>query len=124
MLLLGAVLQNRYPDLGVIGQIEHVGETWFGGFGTVMMAIIVLGIVGNNALNLYGAFMSVATIDTSLTGRTARAGQAFRLAYIIPICLLGVYLAYLQKGNLLDSWQTLIGLSGVHSCASLSRSTS
>lgn len=109
LLLLGAVLQNRYPDLGVIGQVEHVGQTWFGGFGTVMMVIIVLGIIGNNSLNLYGAFMSMATIGTSLTGRTARAGQAFRLAYIIPICLFGVYLAYLQKGNLLDSWQTLIG---------------
>lgn len=110
LILLGAIMQNRYPELGVIEQIWHVGQTWMPGFGTAMMVIVVLGIIGNNALNAYGAFMSTATIGTSLSGRTARAGQGFRLAYIIPVCGIGVFLAYLQKGNLLDSWQTLIGL--------------
>lgn len=109
LILLGGILQNRYPDKGVIDQIEHVGQTWFPGFGTFMMVVIIIGIIGNNALNAYGAFMSSATIGTSFSQRTATASQRFRLGYIVPICLVGIGLAFLQKNNLLDSWQNLLG---------------
>lgn len=109
LMLVGGLLQNRYPEMGVIDQIEHVGQTWFHGFGPVMMVIIVLGIIGNNALNAYGAFMSTATIGTSLTNRPVPVTKAFRIAYIVPIVAVGVFLAYLQKNSLLNNWQSLLG---------------
>ena len=109
LVLLGAVMQNRYPKLGVVDQIEYIGDLWFPGFGTVMMIVIVIGAVGVNALNVYGAFMSSATIGTSFADRSVPAGQKFRLAYIIPVCAVGILLGYLQKNSLLDSWQSLLG---------------
>lgn len=109
LVLLGAIMQNRYPELGVVDQIDYIGDLWMPGFGTVMMVVIVVGAVGVNALNVYGAFMSSATIGTSFSKRPVPAGQRFRLAYIIPVCAVGIFLGYLQKSSLLDSWQTLLG---------------
>jgi NCS1 family nucleobase:cation symporter-1 len=109
LVVVGAVLQNRYPDLGVVDQIDYVGNLWASGFGPVMMIVIVIGAVGVNALNVYGAFMSSATIGTSFTDRSQPAGLKFRLAYIIPVTAIGIFLAYLQKNSLLDAWQTLLG---------------
>lgn len=109
LVVMGAVMQNRYPQMGVVDQINHISNSWIPGFGGVMMVVLVIGVVGNNALNTYGAFMSTATIGTSFTDRNNPAGQKFRLAYIIPIAAVGIALAYLQKSSLLDSWQTLLG---------------
>lgn len=109
LMLLGAALQNRYPEMGVVAQIAHVSELWVPGFGAVMMILIVLGIVGNNSLNAYGAFMSTATIGTSLRNRPVLPSRRFRIAYIAPITIIGIVLAYFQKDALLDNWQSLLG---------------
>ena len=109
LVVVGAVLQNRYPTLGVVDQINYVGNSWASGFGPVMMIVIVIGAVGVNSLNVYGAFMSSATIGTSFSDRTRPAGIKFRLSYIVPVTAVGIFLAYLQKSSLLDAWQTLLG---------------
>ncbi|MDO3399553.1 cytosine permease [Mycolicibacterium neoaurum] len=109
LVVVGAILQNRYPSLGVVDQINYVGDLWAPGYGSVMMVVIVIGAVGVNSLNIYGAFMSSATIGTSFTDRNQPAGLRFRVSYILPVTAVGIFLAYLQKSSLLDAWQTLLG---------------
>ncbi|MFI2841473.1 purine-cytosine permease family protein [Mycolicibacterium sp. PDY-3] len=109
LVVVGAILQNRYPALGVVDQINYVGDLWAPGYGSVMMVVIVIGAVGVNSLNIYGAFMSSATIGTSFTDRNQPAGLRFRVSYIVPVTAVGIFLAYLQKSSLLDAWQTLLG---------------
>ena len=107
MMLLGAVLQQRYPDLGVVAQIQHVAGAWGRPFEMLVLLVIVLGIVGINGLNIYGAFMSSLTIVTSYV-RHWRPTLALRVWFILPIAALGTYGAFLEKDSYLNSYQNFL----------------
>ena len=108
LMIMGAVLQNRYPNLGVVDQVGHIADQWGAAFRVLVMVTIIIGIVGINALNTYGAFMSSATIVTSFF-RKWKPSRHFRLFYIVPIVAFATCLAFLQMSNLLDSWQVFLG---------------
>jgi nucleobase:cation symporter-1, NCS1 family len=107
MMLLGAVLQRRYPNLGVVAQIQHVAGAWGQPFRMMVLLLIALGIVGINGLNIYGAFMSSLTIVTSYV-RHWRPTLALRVWFILPIAALGTYGAFLEKDSYLNSYQDFL----------------
>jgi len=108
MMLLGAVLQNRFPDSTVAEQVHIVASAWGPGFSSLVTLTIVLGIVGINALNTYGAYMSAMTITTSFV-KTWQPTLTFRVLFIAPIIVIATGLAFLQQSNLLDAWQNFLG---------------
>jgi NCS1 family nucleobase:cation symporter-1 len=107
MMLLGSVLQERYPGLDVVGQIQHVAGAWGRPFEMAVLLVIALGVVGINGLNIYGAFMSSLTMVTSYL-RHWRASFALRVWFIVPIAALGTYGAFLEKDSYLNSYQNFL----------------
>lgn len=107
MMVIGMLLQNRYPKLGVVGQIQHVAGAWGTAFEVIVLLVIVLGIIGINALNLYGSFMSALTITTSYW-HGWKPTRALRAEFIIPLAIIGTYGAFVEEGNFLDSYENFL----------------
>lgn len=107
MIVLGAVLQTRYGDLSVVGQIAHVAGVWGPAFRIVVLLVVALGIVGINGLNIYGGFMSTLTIVTSYARRW-RPTLALRVWFIVPVGLVGTALAELERDHFLDSYEAFL----------------
>lgn len=107
MMVIGAFLQNDYPKLTVIEQIDTVSSAWGAVFRIVVLCTLALGIVGINGLNIYGGFMSALTIATSYV-RHWRPTLALRVWFILPIGAVGTYLAFLEKDSFLDSYEAFL----------------
>lgn len=109
MMILGALIEakapNRDPVAGFAMLAAHLGP-WFR---VLVLLAAALGIVSINALNIYGGFMSSLTIGTTFF-RKLKANLGLRIWFIIPIAILGTYLAFLEKGNLLNSFESFLGL--------------
>lgn len=107
MMGLGTIMQDHYPKLGVIEQIQLVAGSWGSVFEVIVLAVITLGIVGINGLNIYGAFMSSLTIATSFA-RHWRPTLALRVWFILPLAAIGTYGGFLEKDSFLDSYQNFL----------------
>lgn len=69
-------------------------------------AIIVLGIVAINVLNLYGCFMSAATTLTAL--RSHAIGPAVRIGYVVGAAVVATVIALLGQGDFLTNYENFI----------------
>lgn len=107
MMAIGAVLQNRYPSRSVIGQVSYVADAWGPAFKVIVLLAVALGIVGINALNIYGAFMSSLTIGTSFVRRW-RPTLALRFWFVLPIGVVVTALAFVEKDNFLTSYEDFL----------------
>jgi nucleobase:cation symporter-1, NCS1 family len=108
MIALGAFLLASYPDqLGMaIGAVAAGGNTIFDGFGTIVLAVALVGLVSVIALNLYsGSLAMLAGVDTvtpiraSVTTRAAAVGVILVLgtagSLLLPSDFLGSYNVFL-----------------------------
>ena len=73
----------------------------------LMLVVSLLGIVGANVLNLYGAAMSTGTIltaggDTTLARAVLARGSALRIGVGAAIAVIGTALAVLASGSFVD----------------------
>jgi len=65
MIALGALLLAAFPDAGQVGSIVTGGDTIFGGFGTFVLAVALIGMVSVITLNLYsGSLAGLSAVDT------------------------------------------------------------
>jgi NCS1 family nucleobase:cation symporter-1 len=65
MIALGALLLAAYPDAGAVDSIVSGGNAVFSSFGTIALAIALIGLVSVIALNLYsGSLAGLAAVDT------------------------------------------------------------
>ena len=108
MIGLGAFLLASYPDqLGMaIGAVAAGGNAIFNGFGTIVLATALVGLVSVIALNLYsGSLAMLAGVDTvtpvraSVTTRAAAVGVILVLgtagSLVLPADFLGSYNVFL-----------------------------
>jgi len=72
----------------------------------VFSAIIILGVIAVNVLNLYGCFMSSATTLTAL--RQHGIGQRGRIVYVVAAAVVGTLIALLGQGNFLENYENFI----------------
>ncbi|WP_054970888.1 purine-cytosine permease family protein [Alicyclobacillus ferrooxydans] len=109
MMILGAVMQAQSPSSDVLKGFATLGSTLGPWFRILVLLAAALGIVSINALNIYGGFMSSLTI-TSTFLRKLKPTLALRVWFIIPISIIGTYLAFLEKGSLLSSFDAFLGV--------------
>ena len=102
MIGLGALLLAAYPDATAVGSIVSGGDAIFNGFGTIALAVALIGLVSVIALNLYsGSLAALAAVDVikpiraSLTARVVAVGVIAILgtggSLLIPEDFLGSY---------------------------------
>ena len=105
MMSLGVFLTAAIPKFlnnASAGLVKLVGPQ----FGIIMYLVIILGVIGVNVLNLYGAFMSVTTtleVFTKLKGTTKA-----RFWLVFSTAIVGTFLAVWGHGNFLENFENLI----------------
>ncbi|MCF8564719.1 cytosine permease [Alicyclobacillus tolerans] len=109
MMVLGALVQSRAPHSDPVTGFALLGADLGPWFRVAVLLAATLGIVSINALNIYGGFMSSLTI-TSTFFRKWKPTLALRVWFIVPITLVGTYLAFLEKGNLLNSFESFLAV--------------
>jgi NCS1 family nucleobase:cation symporter-1 len=75
-------------------------------FAVVMYAVIVLGVLAVNVLNLYGAFMSITTTLEAFTKLKATTKARFWL--VLFTLIIGTFLAIWGNGNFLGNFENFI----------------
>jgi nucleobase:cation symporter-1, NCS1 family len=87
MIALGALLLAAYPNAGAVDSIVSGGNAIFSGFGTIALAIALIGLVSVIALNLYsGSLAGLAAVDTV---SPIKATLAKRVVAVAVIAVLG-----------------------------------
>ncbi|MGE7907424.1 purine-cytosine permease family protein [Peribacillus sp. NPDC094092] len=105
MMTLGVILTAAIPkflDNSSAGLVKLLGPQ----FAIVMYMVIILGVVGVNVLNLYGAFMSVTTTLETFT--QIRATSKARFWLVFSTAIVGTFLAVWGHGNFLENFENLI----------------
>lgn len=69
-------------------------------------AIIILGVIAVNVLNLYGAFMSFTTTATAIKPFLVRARTRFTVVFAVAV--IGTVLAVIGRASFIDSYENFI----------------
>lgn len=107
MMVLGAALQSLSPSSDPVTQIASVAGSIGLWFRVITLLAIALGIVSINSLNIYGGYMSSLTILSAFFRRWT-INLALRVWFIVPVTIVGTYLAFLYKINLLTSYENFL----------------
>ncbi len=109
MMILGAVIQaeapNSDPLAGFVALGQHLGS-WFVG---LLLLASAFGVMSINNLNIYGCAMSSMTIVTTFA-KKMKPTFVLRAWFIIPVIIVGTYLAFLAQSNLLASFENFLTL--------------
>lgn len=87
------------------GSVQFIVDQAQGAHG-LFSAIIVLGIIAVNVLNLYGCFMSSATTLTAI--RRHGIGPRMRILYVVGAGIVGTVIALAGQGNFLADYENFI----------------
>lgn len=109
MMAFGAVAAAVAPGAFDGGSVEFIVHQSQGGYG-VFYAVILLGIVGINALNLYGIFMSATSIVTAV--KPLRLGPRARTLIITLAATLGTTVGLSASSDFLATFLNFILLLG------------
>jgi nucleobase:cation symporter-1, NCS1 family len=109
MMILGAMMQSQSPSSDVLKGFSGLASAVGPWFQILVLLAAALGIVSINALNIYGGFMSSLTITHTFLHKL-KPTLSLRVWFIVPITILGTYLAFLEKSSLLSSFDTFLGV--------------
>ena len=87
------------------GSVQFIIDQAPGAHG-LFAAIIVLGVIAINVLNLYGCFMSAATTLTAIRRHEVRARG--RIAYVVGAATVGTAIGLAGRGNFLTNYENFI----------------
>jgi NCS1 nucleoside transporter family len=106
MIALGALLLAAYPTAGAVDSIVSGGNAIFSGFGTISLAIALIGLVSVIALNLYsGSLAGLAAVDTV---SPIKATLNIRIAAVVVIAILGTGGSLLIPENFLGDYNNFL----------------
>lgn len=106
MMALGAFLLASYPESESIGAVAAGGDAIFGGFGTIVLTVALVGLVSVIALNLYsGSLALLAGVDTVVP---IRPGVTTRAIAIGVILVLGTAGSLLLPEDFLGSYNVFL----------------
>jgi NCS1 family nucleobase:cation symporter-1 len=111
LMILGAFLENSFPGEDPALTLHGISLRVGGWFGPVTYLALIAGIMGINALNLYGAYMSSLACIEAFRQKWRRTLR-LRLTFIIPIAIVATGMSFLYEDNLLNSYENflIIGL--------------
>ena len=102
-MIVVAIVTVQFPELGTVQAIDEV----IGGFGgDVVLLTIALGVIGVNAMNLYGGMLSLVTAASSLT--RVRPSVRLRLTGIAVIFAAALLLSVAASSNFLANYQNFL----------------
>lgn len=105
MMSLGAIAVSVVPNAFAGGSVDFLVDQADGARGLIFF-VILLGMIGINALNLYGLFMSVATTVTALI--RWRVSPRGRVAVIVMAAAIGTSIGILGRHDFLGNFQDFI----------------
>ena len=106
MIALGAFLLASYPESASIDAVAAGGNAIFNGFGTIALAVALVGLVSVIALNLYsGSLAMLAAVDTV---KPIRASVSTRTIAIGAILVLGTAGSLLLPEDFLGSYNVFL----------------
>ncbi|HET7581357.1 MAG TPA: cytosine permease [Candidatus Limnocylindria bacterium] len=108
MIGLGAFLLASYPDQQgmAIGAVNVAGNAIFNGFGTIVLATALIGLVSVIALNLYsGSLAMLAGVDTVTPVRASVTTRAIAIGVIL---VLGTAGSLLLPADFLGSYNVFL----------------
>jgi NCS1 family nucleobase:cation symporter-1 len=105
MMALGAIaavaVGSQFNNNAVVYLAEQVGSALVG----VFYAIIILGIISGNVLNLYGTFLTATTIANA---ERLRTDMRNRVALIVVTAIVATAIAIFGQGNFLDNYTNFL----------------
>ena len=105
MMSLGAIAVSVAPNAFTGGSVDFIVNQAAGARG-LFFFVILLGITGVNALNLYGLFMSVTTTVTAVT--RWRISPRVRAGVIVTAAAIGTAVGILGRHDFLGNFQSFI----------------
>jgi NCS1 family nucleobase:cation symporter-1 len=105
MMILGAIAAvvagSQFNNNSVVYLAEQAGSGLVG----VFYAIIILGIISGNVLNLYGTFLTATTIANAERLRTDIRN---RIALVVVTAIVATAIALFGQGNFLDNYTNFL----------------
>lgn len=102
-MIVVAIITVQFPEIGTVEAIDQV----IGGFGgDLVLLTIALGVIGVNAMNLYGGMLSLITAASSLT--RLRPGAGLRIVGIGVIFAAALLLSVAASSNFLANYQNFL----------------
>lgn len=105
MMSFGAIAVSVVPDAFAGGSVTFIVDQAEGAR-ALFFFIILLGITGINALNLYGLFMSVTTTVTAVT--RWRVSSRARVGVIVTAAAISTSIGIFGRNNFLGNFQSFI----------------
>lgn len=106
MMSLGAVAMSFAATAFNANSVAFVANKIGGPLANLVFPVIVLGIIGVNVLNLYGAFMSTTTTLHAIKPWTF--GVMSRVAIVLAAGVVGTVLAIWGQGNFLNNYSNFL----------------
>ncbi|HEY7451200.1 MAG TPA: cytosine permease, partial [Candidatus Limnocylindria bacterium] len=108
MIALGALLLALFPDAAPVDSIVLGGDLLFEGFGTITLAVALIGMVTVIALNMYsGSLAGLSAVDVFAR---AKPGRGVRLVAVAIVAILGTAGSLLLPEDFLASYSTFLAL--------------
>jgi NCS1 family nucleobase:cation symporter-1 len=99
LMIVACILTVQYSDLGTVDAMNAV----IGGVaGKIVLLTVAFGIVGVNAMNLYGGMLSLITALSSAT--RIRPGVLYRAAFLLLMFAGSMILAIAGSGNFMTNY--------------------
>ncbi len=103
LMFVAAMVTVQFPNLGTVDGINKVT----GGIpGAIILLTIAFGIIGVNAMNLYGGMLSLITAMSSAT--TVRPSTALRIGLVVAIFVASTLLAIFGAGNFMNNYENFL----------------
>jgi nucleobase:cation symporter-1, NCS1 family len=106
-MILGAAVQIGYSNLGIAEALGAMAGTEGAFLRDVVLIVLILGLINIGALNIYGAAMSSLTIANTFMKKW-RATRGLRLAFMIPVGLIGVIGSVALSSDFINAYQNFI----------------
>lgn len=103
LMAVAAMVTVQFSSLGTVDAINNV----IGGVpGAIVLLTIAFGIIGVNAMNLYGGMLSLATALSSAT--RVRPSTALRIGFVVAIWIASILLAIVGAGNFMTNYENFL----------------
>jgi nucleobase:cation symporter-1, NCS1 family len=108
MMLVGTLAAALYPQANVAAAMQQVADTLMPGFGALLLAGALLGLVSISALNYYGASLTLLSVADCF--RPQRAGLAGRLVTLLIAAVVSIGMALLASKDFVNRFADLLAV--------------
>jgi NCS1 family nucleobase:cation symporter-1 len=103
LMAVAAIVTEQFPTMGTVDGINEV----IGGIpGAIVLLTIAFGIIGVNAMNLYGGMLSLVTALSSAT--RVRPSTTLRIGFVVAIWVATIVLVIVGSGNFMNNYENFL----------------